>query len=114
MRLPWSPVCEDDDPRFLRFWQVRAFTGRAALGNVTGVVAVPPGTGAGEMARRAARLGYPDTAFVRAAAPGLEVLSFSPYEEMGLRTQTLLATEHVLRAEGELPAGEPMRARTRA
>ncbi len=98
----------------LRLWQLRVFTGPGALGNTTGVVTVDPGTSAGEMARWAAMLGYPDTAFIRGTAQGLEVLTFSPYGEMRLCTQTLLATEFVLRTTGEPAPGEPWRALTRA
>lgn len=96
--------------------QLRVFAGDGALGNTTGVVGVGAGEPREALARQAALLGYPDTAFVDTAfvAAGLRVDSFSPFEELRFCTQTLLATEVVLRAEGTLAPGEPLTARTLA
>ncbi|ABP52499.1 PhzF family phenazine biosynthesis protein [Salinispora tropica] len=79
-------------------WQVRVFVGPDAMGNVTGVVTVGSGTRPDDMAAGARLLGYPETAFVRQDAGSVHVTSYSPYERLRLCTQTLLATEHVLRS----------------
>jgi predicted PhzF superfamily epimerase YddE/YHI9 len=83
--------------------QLRVFAGAEALGNVTGVVAVAGQADKKWMAGVSARLGYPDTAFVH--LPGVTrrrfgVDSFSPFEELRICTQTLLAARSVLAAAG--------------
>lgn len=94
--------------------QVRVFTGKEALGNVTGVVHVTAGEQREYMAQCAAMLGYPDTAFVRGDSPHVRVDSFSPFEELRFCTQTLLATEAVLRRSGAIPDGACLTAQTPA
>jgi PhzF family phenazine biosynthesis protein len=92
--------------------QLRVFVGDDALGNATGVVSVHAAEPRESMAGNARLLGYPDTAFVLANDAEVVVHSFSPFEEMRFCTQTLLATEAVWRATGQLAAGEPLLART--
>jgi predicted PhzF superfamily epimerase YddE/YHI9 len=92
--------------------QLRVFVGDDALGNATGVVGAHPAEPRESMAGNARLLGYPDTAFVIANDSEIVVHSFSPFEEMRFCTQTLLATEAVWRATGQLAAGEPLLAST--
>jgi PhzF family phenazine biosynthesis protein len=94
--------------------QLRVFVGDGALGNTTGVVGIGPGAERRAMAERARLLGYPDTAFVAVARSAVRVDSFSPFEEVRFCTQTLLATEAVLRAAGTIAPGEPLLTRTPA
>jgi predicted PhzF superfamily epimerase YddE/YHI9 len=94
--------------------QLRVFVGDGALGNTTGVVGIGAGERREAMAERARLLGYPDTAFVSVGESGVSVDSFSPFEEMRFCTQTLLATEAVLRAAGTISPGEPLLTRTPA
>ncbi|NYT93684.1 PhzF family phenazine biosynthesis protein [Salinispora sp. H7-4] len=92
--------------------QVRVFVGPDAMGNVTGVVTVGPDTRPEGLAAGARLLGYPETAFVRQDAGTVHVTSYSPYERLRVCTQTLLATEHVLRSRRELSPGTDLLAGT--
>lgn len=81
----------------VKLWAGRVFTRGGQGGNHTGVVfdECP------EPAALAARLGFPDTAFVQShVGQFVSVRTFSPYEELAQCIQTTLATPVALGATG--------------
>jgi PhzF family phenazine biosynthesis protein len=96
----------------MKLWQLRVFTGLRAMGNVTGIVLIDSPIEADAMAGYARQLGYPDTAFVRITDSGVRVDTFTPFEEVRICFQTLLATEAILRADGGLAGRAPLTADT--
>jgi PhzF family phenazine biosynthesis protein len=95
---------------------VDAFTGRPFAGNPAGVCLLEDAADPGWMQRVAAEMKHSETAFVRPVDdPGaeFELRWFTPLVEVALCGHATMGAAHALYDTGTVPAGRPIRFRTR-
>ena len=95
-------------------FQVDAFTDRPFAGNPAAVCLLEAERESSWMQALAAEMNLSETAFVRPVAEGFELRWFTPVCEVDLCGHATLAAAHVLRSEGLVAKGKPIRFQTKS